>query len=589
MEYSANVMLDPVGLLLLPQYPQDIPSKLLRRMLRSSIWQKYQRGHLGLEAAAHLLAELPFVSRKWTALEIARILQSRVLKPASWMMQLLHVLRHQLHLRLFCVCNASPQELVALQAQFSALFAKFDATFTSGEEGFIRPSLRFFKIALNKARVHAHDTFYLDSHGSFESITAARSLGMHTLLLQPSEMDKLNIVSSSDMLITDILQVRFSSTPTSDLENFLMHSPFRQDVRNDASNASACNLKELKIKEVGPHISNGTMITCVLQAMPLPLGTAPECRSSARALAWKYLLGTGALDPKKSFQHPTLTSDGVQIVDNFTQFIIADVLNDHRFLPMQHPPHDHGLLCFMDISAYLHERDTSRSANTKLNGSYYASDMCTLEDIPEDLDATSIGLSVLHKFGKVDLKIINRALDTMLQYRSEDDGLFLAYFDAERPRIDPVVVANVVYLFHLANRGHEVEINERFLESVLLHKAYEGGTYYYMMPETFLWCVARLVHTFKQHFDKWRKLLADRLQGGDKSTSVLARAVRMHACMLCELDDDDDPRSREELVRMQRADGSWHCQPFYRYGSNVESWFTNEGLSTAFVLVVLAD
>lgn len=210
---NGNVMLDPVGLLLMISQDSShvMPSKLLRRMLLTRIWQNHQRGLFGLQEAAHQLAHLPFLSTTgWSAHDIARMLQNRAVMPIPCMLQLLDILREELHLRLFCVCNASPEEFHRLHRQFPALFAKFDATFTSAEEGVGKPSLRFLQIAMEKASIFAHRTLYLDSH-DLESIVAARSLGMHALLVKPGPInyDQQNTSPAQlyNALIRDILLV----------------------------------------------------------------------------------------------------------------------------------------------------------------------------------------------------------------------------------------------------------------------------------------------------------------------------------------------------------------------------------------------
>lgn len=290
-------------------------------------------------------------------------------------------------------------------------------------------------------------------------------------------------------------------------------------------------------------------------------------RRAILASAEHFLLRLG-------FRHPSLTSDGIRIQDNFAQFLMADLLNDPRFLPMDSPPPSR-LIKFMNMTALLSGMD------------HYSSDACTFTDIPDDLDSTSLGLSVLHKFGKVDLIAIHNVLDQMLQFVSKDN-ILQVYFDHERPRVDPVVATNVIFLFHLANRGNDVEGSERFVHSVLLHRAYLDGTLYYNLAEAFLFCVARLVHKFKDHFatNGMRSLLAGRLEertgmGGD----ALTLAMRIVACTMSGI--QVDRRDEQLLMQLQNLNGSWDCHPFYRYGSNAKSWIGNEALTTAYAITAL--
>ncbi|KAH7279186.1 hypothetical protein KP509_37G009100 [Ceratopteris richardii] len=271
-------------------------------------------------------------------------------------------------------------------------------------------------------------------------------------------------------------------------------------------------------------------------------------------------------------------------------------MNDARFLPINSPPPT-GLFCFVSdgytgFSPDLFMKDTVVQID---------SDASTYVDSPADLDTTSVGLSVMHDFSKVDMETINMVLDNMLQYLSMDDGIVQVYFDKERPRVDPVVVANVLYLFHLAGRHHEIESSATFIHQVLLHRAYENGTIFYALPECFLFHVSRIVHRFPDQFadNGIRDLLQHRLRQhisnlvGDLPNNNLAMSLAMSivACYFCGLDGaEHDLVQRKVLCRMlelQREDGSWNCDPYYRYGSNVVSWIGNEGVTTAFALLAM--
>ncbi|KAH7299338.1 hypothetical protein KP509_24G006200 [Ceratopteris richardii] len=269
-------------------------------------------------------------------------------------------------------------------------------------------------------------------------------------------------------------------------------------------------------------------------------------------------------------------------------------MNDIRFLPMQSPPPS-GLFCFV-ASRFTAVSPTWKEATPPKD-----MESSTYVDIPDDLDTTSIGLSILHRFGKVKMNMINKVLDKMMGYLSMDDGIVQVYFDIERPRIDPVAIANVLYLFHLAGRGHEVERSERFLEQVLLHRAYEDGTIYYNLPESFLLHVARLVNKFPDHFgdNGMKSLLQKRLSehlaalltDTESTLYAISLAMCMRACLLCDVEGSEHhilmKEARRRLVGLQRQDGSWDCDPYYRYGSNSRSWIGNEGLTTAYALLAL--
>jgi hypothetical protein len=195
-----------------------------------------------------------------------------------------------------------------------------------------------------------------------------------------------------------------------------------------------------------------------------------------------------------------LTSHGAYIYENFSRFLIAELLNDPRFLPMHAPPVDGvPLLHFMD---WTRDEDNDINNTIRLQGLPREAAFM-LRSMPPDVDTTSIGLSVLCKLGKLrngGMSTLNSALDAMLSHAvCAVDNILQVYFDPSRPRIDPVAVANAVFLFHLARRGDEVRGSEEFVGDVLRYRAYACGTLYYD-PEAFLFHVARLVHAFPHHF-----------------------------------------------------------------------------------------
>jgi hypothetical protein len=209
-----------------------------------------------------------------------------------------------------------------------------------------------------------------------------------------------------------------------------------------------------------------------------------------------------------------LTSHGAYIYENFSRFFIAGLLNDPRFLPMHAVP--------ADVAPLLHFMDGTQDEDSNIDDTIGMRVLprevaFMLRSLPPDVDTTSIGLSVLYKLGKLDagggMSALNGALDAMLSRAvCAVDDILQVYFDPSRPRTDPVVVANAMFLFHLASREDEVRGSEEFVSDTLRHRAYACGTLYYD-PEAFLFHVARLVHAFPRHFEAsgLRDLLVQRL------------------------------------------------------------------------------
>lgn len=258
-----------------------------------------------------------------------------------------------------------------------------------------------------------------------------------------------------------------------------------------------------------------------------------------------------------------------------------------------------GLLHFIDKTQPI---DLDLHTNTKYmhcSPQEIAATLFNLKYIPEDIDTTSVGLSVLYKFGKVGMGTINAVLDKVLaEHVCNVDSIIQTYFDVERPRIDPVVITNALFLFHVAGRGHQVLRSQTFVEHLLLHKGYEGGTLYYGFAEAFLFHVARLVNAFPDWFarTRMRDLLLKRLteheitfevtaQSEPPSINCLALAMYLRARLLSGL--HNATTHEQQLLGFQKENGSWGRHPYYHLGVDRRIWLSNEGLTTAFVLSVL--
>lgn len=106
---------------------------------------------------------------------------------------------------------------------------------------------------------------------------------------------------------------------------------------------------------------------------------------------------------------PSLTSDGLRVPVNFDHFLVAELLTDPGFLPVHKAPVTGTFNHFPPM-----ERLKERNPNTNA---------MSHKTIPDDLDNTSIALSVLHKFSKVDMETIHAVLDKMVDAQNSD-GIF---------------------------------------------------------------------------------------------------------------------------------------------------------------------
>jgi hypothetical protein len=157
------------------------------------------------------------------------------------------------------------------------------------------------------------------------------------------------------------------------------------------------------------------------------------------------------------------------------------------------------------------------------------------------------------------------------------------YFDAERPRTDPIVALNVLRLFYSRGRGHEVSPTLDWVLGVLEHRAYLDGTRYYETPECFLFFASKLLLATSDATLHARlvPLLRTRiLERSGASGDALALAMRVLSGTVVGVRLEQD---LTQLLPLQCEDGSWGPGWMYKYGS-ADIKIGNRGLTTALAL-----
>ncbi|KAF8502568.1 HAD-like domain-containing protein [Gautieria morchelliformis] len=203
--------------------------------------------------------------------------------------------------------------------------------------------------------------------------------------------------------------------------------------------------------------------------------------------------------------------------------------------------------------------------------------MLTTHKFPDDLDTTSIGLTVSTH---IDLETKHNIMDEMLACRNQD-GLVQVYFDDSRPRIDPVVCVNILTLFYRNGRGHELAATLDWVYHCLLHRAYTDGTLYYATAEAFLFFLSRLMESCEEVRVRFKPVFKERVTerfgiDGD----ALALSMRLLAGNSVGLVNRSD---LGRLLAMQQDDGSWTSGWFYKYASS-GMLIKNDGLTTSMAI-----
>ena len=141
------------------------------------------------------------------------------------------------------------------------------------------------------------------------------------------------------------------------------------------------------------------------------------------------------------------------------------------------------------------------------------------------------------------------------------------YYDKTRPRIDPVLNANVLTLFYKYNRGNDVRLAMEWVYNMLLHRAYLNGTRYYY-PDFFLFALARLLRyaTDPSIKSKLSPLLKERvLERIGRESDAVSLAIRIVVCKHVGIKVEAEV-DYKALLLQQCEDGGWDNCWIYRYG-----------------------
>ncbi|EFJ10816.1 hypothetical protein SELMODRAFT_426804 [Selaginella moellendorffii] len=185
---------------------------------------------------------------------------------------------------------------------------------------------------------------------------------------------------------------------------------------------------------------------------------------------------------------------------------------------------------------------------------------------PPDIDTMSTCVSTLFDLSLVTSAQAMHFLEICLE-NVNDQNQLLTYLDVERPRVDPVVIANVVYLaYALSMEDHPVvRHNENLIQRYLLSGGFVYGTRYYLSQEDFLFMYGRVLATFGEkreipNFDlvyqAMEAALVNRI-GNETESKPLDVAKRILLSRGFGIRNTIDV---DLLLKMQNEDGSWPLQ-----------------------------
>lgn len=153
------------------------------------------------------------------------------------------------------------------------------------------------------------------------------------------------------------------------------------------------------------------------------------------------------------------------------------------------------------------------------------------------------------------------------------------HLDPNRPRMAPEVSANILALFYVYGRGHEVQRSLKYLEDAMALDEYQESRYYFLPEPLFYYtwrflCMAsgssNLNTIDEQHLPAELHTLRDHLirrvkaRIGAARDNALCPAVRILICQSLRISNSVDV---EILLDLQQRDGSFGQAWYVRYGS----------------------
>ncbi len=162
-----------------PNTSTRIPAKMMRSMLSSTIWMKYECGNLEQDACYHQIAQHFSVPPGEVAEAFSQARDS--LQPNDAMMSFIRDLKQQSQgaMEIYAMSNISKEDWAVLSTKMPD-WSIFDQVFTSGRAGMRKPDPEFYRHVLQEIRLSPEDTLFIDD--KMENVLAAKSLGIDSLV-----------------------------------------------------------------------------------------------------------------------------------------------------------------------------------------------------------------------------------------------------------------------------------------------------------------------------------------------------------------------------------------------------------------------
>ncbi|KAI4690160.1 uncharacterized protein J4E84_004342 [Alternaria hordeiaustralica] len=294
-------------------------------------------------------------------------------------------------------------------------------------------------------------------------------------------------------------------------------------------------------------------------------------------------------------KHMSRIENGPDLHEFFSQFIIHYELADESFLSLSPPNAEPD-----EVEAAIGQARKEAKMWNYFNGPPIGTTKtCKLLDelivmecilisqcyvVPDDVDTTANALLAFSPPSSS----TDPVLDRMLQNRHAQDGVALTYLCDKRPRLDPVVLTNVIRVFYKYNRGADVKPELDYVRRILLNRGYIDGTDMYQSADSFLYFLSCLIEAndtapeIRSLGEPTAAALREYVGRRGDSFAVTARVL---ACQKLGVWAQPDI---EYLKELQECDGGWEIGWVCRFGRSHKR-IGSRGVPTAWAIKALEN
>ena len=179
-----------------PDTSTKVSAKLMKSILSSTIWMKYECGLLEQDVCYHQIAQHFSIPAFDVAEAFSQARDS--LQPNDAMVSFIRDLNKQSQgaIKIYAMSNISKEDWVVLSTKMPD-WSMFAQVFTSGHAGMRKPDSEFYHHVLREIKLSPEETLFIDDKK--ENVLAAKSLGIESLVFDNS----VNVIHTLKRFLND--------------------------------------------------------------------------------------------------------------------------------------------------------------------------------------------------------------------------------------------------------------------------------------------------------------------------------------------------------------------------------------------------